>query len=39
MNDLKALKTCGAPLNGAISGRALYDGIINVPEATAFLKS
>ena len=39
MNDLKALKTCGAQLNGAISGRALYDGIINVPEATAFLKS
>ena len=39
MNDLKALKTCGAPLNGAISGRALYDGIINVHEATAFLKS
>ena len=39
MNDLKALKTCGAPLNGAISGRALYDGIINVPEAIAFLKS
>ena len=39
MNDLKALKTCGASLNGAISGRALYDGIINVSEATAFLKS
>ena len=39
MNDLKALKSCGAKLDGAISGRALYDGVINVPEAAAFLKS
>ena len=28
-----------AKLDGAISGRALYDGVINVPEAAAFLKS
>ncbi len=38
MDDLKALKNCGAPLNGAISGRALYDGAIDVAEAAAFLK-
>ena len=38
MDDLKALKTCGAPLNGAISGRALYDGAIDVAEAAAYLK-
>ncbi|GLQ34618.1 1-(5-phosphoribosyl)-5-[(5-phosphoribosylamino) methylideneamino] imidazole-4-carboxamide isomerase [Amylibacter marinus] len=39
MADLEALKSCGAPLDGAISGRALYDGKIDVAEATAFLKS
>ncbi len=38
MADLKALKECGAPLNGAISGRALYDGAIDVAEAAAYLK-
>jgi phosphoribosylformimino-5-aminoimidazole carboxamide ribotide isomerase len=38
MDDLKALKECGAPLNGAISGRALYDGAIDVAEAAGFLK-
>lgn len=38
MNDLKALKACGAPLNGAISGRALYDGAIDVAEAAKYLK-
>lgn len=31
--DLEALKNCGAPLNGAISGRALYDGAIDLGEA------
>lgn len=36
--DLKALKTCGAPLNGAISGRALYDGAIDLKEALALMK-
>lgn len=36
--DLKALKNCGAPLNGAISGRALYDGAIDLAEAVALLK-
>ena len=39
MDDLRALKACGAPLNGAISGRALYDGAIDVAEAATFLKS
>ena len=38
MDDLKALKACGAPLNGTISGRALYDGAIDVAEAAAYLK-
>lgn len=37
MEDLQALKDCGAPLNGAISGRALYDGRIDVASATALL--
>ena len=36
--DLKALKACGAPLDGAISGRALYDGAIDLAEALAVLK-
>ncbi|GAA3854282.1 1-(5-phosphoribosyl)-5-[(5-phosphoribosylamino)methylideneamino]imidazole-4-carboxamide isomerase [Celeribacter arenosi] len=36
--DLKALKSCGAPLNGAISGRALYDGAIDLGEALKVLK-
>ena len=35
--DLQALKACGAPLNGAISGRALYDGAIDLKEALALL--
>lgn len=39
MDDLAALKACGAPLDGAISGRALYDGAIDVPTAAALLKS
>lgn len=38
MDDLRALKACGAPLNGAISGRALYDGAIDAAEAVAFLR-
>ncbi len=31
--DLIALRDCGAPLNGAISGRALYDGALDLREA------
>ncbi|MEQ9259709.1 MAG: 1-(5-phosphoribosyl)-5-[(5-phosphoribosylamino)methylideneamino]imidazole-4-carboxamide isomerase [Roseovarius sp.] len=38
LDDLKALRSCGAPLNGAISGRALYDGAIDLAEALAVLK-
>ncbi len=37
MNDLQALKACGAPLNGAISGRAVYDGVINLSDAVSLL--
>ena len=39
LEDLEALKTCGAALNGAISGRALYDGAIDLGEALALLKA
>ncbi|GLO75062.1 1-(5-phosphoribosyl)-5-[(5-phosphoribosylamino) methylideneamino] imidazole-4-carboxamide isomerase [Phaeobacter italicus] len=38
LQDLKDLKACGAPLNGAISGRALYDGAFDLKEALAVLK-
>ena len=37
LDDLRALKECGAPLDGAISGRALYDGRINLAEAVKVL--
>jgi phosphoribosylformimino-5-aminoimidazole carboxamide ribotide isomerase len=39
VDDLKALKNCGATLNGAISGRALYDGAIDLGEALKVLKA
>jgi phosphoribosylformimino-5-aminoimidazole carboxamide ribotide isomerase len=39
LGDLRALKASGAPLNGAISGRALYDGAIDLKEALDLLKS
>ncbi|MEX0301608.1 MAG: 1-(5-phosphoribosyl)-5-[(5-phosphoribosylamino)methylideneamino] imidazole-4-carboxamide isomerase, partial [Leisingera sp.] len=39
LDDLRALKSCGAALNGAISGRALYDGAIDLAEALATLKA
>jgi phosphoribosylformimino-5-aminoimidazole carboxamide ribotide isomerase len=39
MADLKALKTAGKGLlAGIISGRAIYDGVIDPTEATAFLR-
>jgi phosphoribosylformimino-5-aminoimidazole carboxamide ribotide isomerase len=38
LDDLRALKNCGAPLDGAISGRALYDGALDLAEALAVLK-
>lgn len=37
LDDLRALKTCGAPLNGAISGRALYDGAIDLRAALSIM--
>lgn len=37
LDDLRALKTCGAPLNGVISGRAIYDGRIDLVEAMEVL--
>lgn len=39
LKDLRDLKACGAPLDGAISGRALYDGAIELGEALSLLKS
>ncbi|MBL3702819.1 1-(5-phosphoribosyl)-5-[(5-phosphoribosylamino)methylideneamino]imidazole-4-carboxamide isomerase [Sulfitobacter sp. BDSS02] len=35
--DLKALRDCGAKLDGAISGRALYDGALDLAEAIELL--
>lgn len=37
--DLIALRDCGAGLDGAISGRALYDGAIDLPAALKALKA
>ncbi len=37
--DLIALRDCGAPLDGAISGRALYDGRLDLAEALAALSA
>jgi len=37
MADLRALKTCGAMLDGVISGRALYDGRLDPAAAVALL--
>lgn len=39
LDDLRALKACGAQLNGAISGRALYDGAIDLAEALQTLRA
>ena len=38
LDDLRALRDCGTALNGAISGRALYDGAIDLREALAELR-
>lgn len=37
--DLIALRDCGVALDGAISGRALYDGKLDLAEALAVLKA
>ena len=39
LDDLRALRDCGAPLDGVISGRALYDGRIDPAEAQRLLDS
>lgn len=39
IEDLIALHDCGAALNGAISGRALYDGAIDLREALDVLNA
>ena len=38
LDDLIALRDCGAGLNGAISGRALYDGALDLATALSTLK-
>ncbi len=38
LEDLIALRDCGVALDGAISGRALYDGKLDLPEALAALR-
>ncbi|MFV2003244.1 MAG: HisA/HisF-related TIM barrel protein, partial [Paracoccaceae bacterium] len=37
--NLSALKSCGARLDGAISGRALYDGAIDLGQALTLLRA
>jgi phosphoribosylformimino-5-aminoimidazole carboxamide ribotide isomerase len=37
--DLVALRDCGAPLNGAISGRALYEGAFDLKQGSAALEA
>jgi phosphoribosylformimino-5-aminoimidazole carboxamide ribotide isomerase len=39
LDDLIALRDCGVMLDGAISGRALYDGAIDLKEALGVLQS
>ncbi len=39
LDDLIALRECGAQLDGAISGRALYDGALDLTEALAVLRA
>ncbi|WP_208351466.1 1-(5-phosphoribosyl)-5-[(5-phosphoribosylamino)methylideneamino]imidazole-4-carboxamide isomerase [Pseudaestuariivita rosea] len=38
LKDLIELRNCAAPLNGAISGRALYDGAFDIQNALSVLK-
>ncbi|MGR3572794.1 1-(5-phosphoribosyl)-5-[(5-phosphoribosylamino)methylideneamino]imidazole-4-carboxamide isomerase [Brevirhabdus sp.] len=39
LEDLRALKASGAPLDGVISGRALYDGALDLRQALGLLKA
>jgi phosphoribosylformimino-5-aminoimidazole carboxamide ribotide isomerase len=38
LDDLAALKACGAPLDGVISGRALYEGALDLAAALRLLE-
>lgn len=38
MADLQSLKSSNAPLDGVISGRAIYEGKIDIAQAVALLK-
>ena len=38
MDDLRALRDCGAGLDGAVCGRALYDGAVDLAEALEELR-
>ncbi len=37
MDDLRALKESGAPLDGVVCGRALYEGRVGLAEAVSYL--
>ena len=39
IQDLVELKNCGAPLNGVVSGRALYEDNINLRQALRVLNA
>jgi phosphoribosylformimino-5-aminoimidazole carboxamide ribotide isomerase len=39
LDDLRRLRDCGGPLDGVISGRALYDGRIDPAEAQRLLEA
>ena len=39
LEDLAALRDCGAPLGGVVSGRAIYDGAFRIDEALELLSS
>ncbi|MEM9060069.1 MAG: 1-(5-phosphoribosyl)-5-[(5-phosphoribosylamino)methylideneamino]imidazole-4-carboxamide isomerase [Pseudomonadota bacterium] len=39
LDDLRAIKASGAPFDGVISGRALYDGRISVAEAVPLMRA
>ena len=38
MDDLRALRECGADLDGVVCGRALYDGAVDLAEALKELR-
>ena len=38
MDDLRNLVATGAPIDGAITGRAIYEGVFTVEEGVALIK-